>query len=400
MNSTAKPMRESVMRKEGAQVGRKLGVSLLIIAAIGLCSFIALPVVNKKEAPPALVISGFVEAHEIQVGSKVGGRVSEVMVKSGQLLKPGEPLIRFDIKDLLVQRAQLEAKTVQARAYLAKLENGNRPEEISQAEAVARREHARLLALKNGPRPQEIAQAKAELAAAQSDYENALANFSRFQELYKQDYVSRVEFDNVTNHKNIAKAKLAACEQKVALLEAGTRAEEIDAAAAQYQQAEDNARMMRAGTRKEDITDARARLAEAEAALEKLTILIAEGEVVSPSHCRIETISARPGDLLPPGKLIAKLLEEDQIWIRAYVPENELGRVFIGQQAGLTIDTFANRVFTGKVTEISSQGEYIPRNLQTRDDRKHQVFAVKIEIENSEKLFKSGMTADVRLEVK
>src|SRR5262249_9637033 len=157
---------------------------------------------------------------------------------------------------------------------------------------------------------------------------------------------------------------------------------------------------MRDGARREDIDDARARLAEAQAALAQLKILIDEGEVDAPANCRIETISVRPGDLLPPGKLIAKLLEEDQVWIKAYVPEDQLGHVFIGQPVGFTIDTFGNRLFSGKITEISSEGEYIPRNLQTRDDRKHQVFAIKIEFDNREHLCKSGMTADVRLEVK
>src|SRR5439155_21218868 len=103
-----------------------------------------------------LLLSGTVESHEIQVGSKVGGRVSEVLVNEGNEVKTGELLVRFDISELFAERQKLEARIEQAEANLRKLQVGYRPEEIAQAEAATGKERASLEALRNGARPQEL----------------------------------------------------------------------------------------------------------------------------------------------------------------------------------------------------------------------------------------------------
>src|SRR5688572_17311016 len=97
-----------------------------------------------KDKESSLLLSGTVETNEIQVGSKVGGRISEVLVVEGQIVKAGEPIVRFDISELLAERHQLEARIAQAEANLRKFEHGYRTEEIEQAEAAAAREMANL----------------------------------------------------------------------------------------------------------------------------------------------------------------------------------------------------------------------------------------------------------------
>jgi multidrug resistance efflux pump len=90
------------------------------------------------------------------------------------------------------------------------------------------------------------------------------------------------------------------------------------------------------------------------------------------------------------------MLEPNQLWVRVYVPEPELGRVKIGQPAMLTVDTYPKREFPGKVVEIRTQSEYTPRNVQTLDQRMDQVFGVKVAIDPTPEL-KPGMAASVRL---
>jgi multidrug resistance efflux pump len=83
--------------------------------------------------------------------------------------------------------------------------------------------------------------------------------------------------------------------------------------------------------------------------------------------------------------------------VKIYVPETELGRVRLGQAATVTVDAYARREFTGQVSEIGSEAEFLPRNVQTRDDREHQVFGLKVRVDNADGVLKSGMSATVRL---
>jgi multidrug resistance efflux pump len=80
------------------------------------------------------------------------------------------------------------------------------------------------------------------------------------------------------------------------------------------------------------------------------------------------------------------------------VPETELARVHLGQPASVRVDSFGGRAFSGHVGQIASEAEFLPRNVQTKSDREHEVFGVKVYVDNAEQVLKSGMSATVRLE--
>ena len=106
----------------------------------------------------------------------------------------------------------------------------------------------------------------------------------------------------------------------------------------------------------------------------------------------------RPGDVLAANAPVARLQRAGDLWVKVFVPETEIGAVTLGQGASVTVDSFPGRRFAGKVSWIASQAEYTPRNVQTADERRHQVFAVKVVVEDPEGVFKSGMAADVVLD--
>ena len=97
--------------------------------------------------------SGTVETREIEIGSKIGGRVTEVPVEEGQAVKAGSTLLQFECEELKAQLVQARARLEQAQADLDKMLGGNRPEEIAQAEANAQAQKAALESARNGPRP-------------------------------------------------------------------------------------------------------------------------------------------------------------------------------------------------------------------------------------------------------
>ena len=349
--------------------------------------------------------SGTVETREIQAGSKVGGRVTEVLVVEGQKVSGGTVMVRFDAAELQASSRQLEARVSQAEADAAKLRRGFRPEEIAQAEANVGRERAQLDALRAGPRTQEIEQAESELAAATAEAGNAESSYQRIEQLLKTGDVSSQARDDARARRDAARSRANAISERVKLLRAGTREEEIRAGEARYQQALASLNLIRKGYRQEEIAAAEARLREARALLDEVRARLAEAQVMAPqscgqSGCLVEVVSVRPGDVVTPNKTVAILLEPAQLWVRIFVPEPTLGRVSIGQKANVRVDSFPDRDFTGDVEQISSRSEFLPRNIQTREDRNHQVFGVKVRVDNSSGALKSGMAAVVRLEPK
>lgn len=342
--------------------------------------------------------TGTVETREIQIGSKVGGRVTEVPVEEGQLITAGKPLVRFECDELKAQRAQAQASLDQAQADLDKMFRGNRPEEVEQAEATESAQHAAFEAAQNGPRRQEIDQAQADYSATTADATNTEVFYQRMKKLVETDTVSRQQFDDAKNKRDAAVQRAESARQRLALLQAGTRVEDLNAAKARYQQAQAAALLARKGFRKEDINAARGRLAQAQGRVAELDARLREAELSTPADAIVEVVSVRPGDLVPAGRIVITMLEASQLWVKVYVPETELANVHLGQTATVRVDSFSGKDFKGHVGQIASQAEFLPRNVQTKSDREHQVFGVKVYVDNAQQILKSGMSATVRLE--
>ena len=269
-------------------------VSVLVIAATWL-------VFRLLERRSRYEYSGTVETREIQIGSKVGGRVIAVPVEEGQVIRAGTSLVRFECDELKAQRAQAQASLEQAQADLDKMQRGNRPEEIDQAEATAKAQREAYEAAQHGPRRQEIDQAQAEFSAATSDANNAEVFYQRMEKLVATDTISRQQFDDAKNKSDAAAQRAESARQRLALLQAGTRVEDLNAAKARYQQAEAAATLSRKGFRKEDIDAARGRVAAAHGRVAELDARLREAELTAPADAVVEVVSVRPGDLVPSG---------------------------------------------------------------------------------------------------
>lgn len=327
--------------------------------------------------------SGTVEARNIRVGSKIGGRIDKVLVREGDSVQPGQILIAFDDKEL-------QAEFEQARASLEKMQRGYRPEEIAEARAAAAQAQADWEQRKNGYRQEDIAAAQADLDRAKAEEVRTGLDFQRYDALAKKDLVSRQQRDTAEANWKVAQAQVENASKKLEELKRGYRPEEIASAQARYQQAQATLEKLEHGNRREDIDAAKAALAYDEARYR-------ERQVVAPSASTVEVLDVRPGDIIPPNTPVATLLERDQIYVRIYIPETEIGLVQTGQKAKVTVDSFPKKAFSGVVEQINQQAEFLPRNVQTREERIHQVFGVKIRIDDSSGQVKPGMAADVKL---
>jgi HlyD family secretion protein len=331
----------------------------------------------------ALQGSGTVEARDIRVGSKVGGRIDKVLVREGDTVQPGQTLITFDDKELL-------ASLDQSRAAAEKAQRGYRPEEIAEARAAAEQAKADYELRKNGYRRGDIASAQAEFDRAAADETRAQVDFQRYDALAQKDLVSKQQRDTAEANWKMALAQQQNLQHKLEELKHGYRPEEIASAEAHYREALATLEKYERGNRREDID-----LAKASYALDEARFR--ERQVVAPSAATVEVLDVRPGDLIAPNTPVATLLEKDQIYVRIYIPETEIGRVQLGQKAEVRVDSFPKTVFDGVVEQINQQAEFLPRNVQTREERVHQVFGVKIRINDPAGHVLAGMAADVKL---
>ncbi len=237
----------------------------------------------------------------------------------------------------------------------------------------------------------------------------------------------RLENPPLVRQRQEQAARLAAARAALALVEAGPRIEEIARARADWLRLDaerprqerllqqgatttarhDDARYqaeaqrqvyeeLRRGSRPEDVAHARAVVDQEAARMAWFDAQVAELVVHAPAAADVQAVGVRPGDLVAPHQPVITLLERDQLWVRAYVPEPELGRVVVGRPATVEVDTFPGRAFPGRVTRISPRAEYTPRNVQTLRERAEQVFAIRVEVAPSP-LLKAGMAAIVRM---
>jgi multidrug resistance efflux pump len=331
----------------------------------------------------ALQGSGTVEARNIRVGSKVAGRIDKVLVREGDSVQPGQVLITFDDKEL---QAALE----QSRASAEKAQRGYRPEEIAEARAAAAQAKADFDLKKNGYRKEDIAAAQADLDRAKADEVRTHLDFGRYDALAKKDLVSKQQRDTAEANWKVARAQMEYAQHKLEELKQGYRPEEIASAEARFQQARATLEKLQRGNRREDVELAKAAYAYDEARFR-------ESKVVAPSAAIVEVLDVRPGDLIAPNTPVATLLEKDQIYVRIYIPETQYGRLKLGQKAEVRVDSFPKTVFEGVLEQINQQAEFLPRNVQTREERVHQVFGVKIRINDPAGRVLAGMAADVKL---
>ena len=328
-----------------------------------------------RRGPGPLTASGTLEARNITVGSKAGGRVSRVLANEGDHVKPGQVMVEFEDAELGARLLQARGRFQQAQANLAKMEHGSRPEEIAEARASGA----------SGYPAHELEVAQAELAQAQADAVQAQRDYQRYRTLAAEGVVSRQLLDQAQARYDSTRAAVE------------TRRHAIAAAQGRLQAASAVEQRVQHGFRREDIAAARAELTSAEGDLKEAETMWEERVVKSPANAVVEVLDIRPGDLLPPNAGVAKLLESDQLFVMVYVPENLIGAVRVGQAAAVTVDAYPDS-FSAKVEQIRQRAEFLPRNVQTREEREHQVIGVKLRVDNRDSKLRPGISANVRFE--
>jgi HlyD family secretion protein len=317
--------------------------------AAGLVLLVALSVVAAWAgrhlgggASKPVAVTGTIEATQVDVSVKITGRILERLVKEGDRVTRGQVLVRLDGAELAADVRRQDAALRSAQATLRDLEKGARPQEIEDARAA-------------------VSSAEATRTMTEREYQ-------RSDQLYTKNLIAAQDVDRARQAYEVAKAQERSARERLALLLAGSRPDQIDAA--------------------------RWQVAQAESALAQAESRLREARVVSPINGVVLRKNLEAGETANPGVPILTLVNPKDVWLRAYVPETEVGRLKVGDTAALRVDAFPNRVFTGRLIEIGSEAEFTPRNVQTKKERVTLVFRIKIQIDNPDGLLKPGLPAD------
>ena len=340
--------------------------------------------------------TGQVEGVAVTAGSRIGGRVVDVLVQEGESVRKGDVLLHLDDAEAQALVAAAVARLAGAEAVLAKLEAGATSEQVRQAEAGARAAEERYRMAERGARGEEIRVAKAALDATQAQRDTARTEFGRVKRLLDKEIVTQHQFDQAQMTLDTAEAHYRATREKWEMVTKGARAEEIAVAKALFDQAQAAVDEIRKGAREEDLAAARAARDAAKADLSRAQVGLREMTVVAPLDGVVEAIDVKPGDLVAPGPVV-RLVDPDDLEVLVYVSAALLGQLRLGQIVNLTTDSHGDTMFEGRIVHIATQGEYTPRNLQTQEERVQQVFGVKLKLDSHGGKIRAGMTVTAHI---
>lgn len=338
---------------------RLIVVSLLAVAAAAL--LIHLLAGEDESDQTALRVSGTIEVTEARLSFKIPGHLAERAFDEGDSIAAGQKVARLDDRDQLLAVESAETELALARAVLAELEAGSRPEEITMAQA-------------------ELELARAAAKSAEIRLRQSETDFRRHAALVTEGGVSRQAFEEYRALYQTARQNREEAEARVTV------------AAARLD-------LRRAGARSEQIDQARARLAGAEKALDIARLQLAHTTIAAPFDGVVLTTSAEIGEFLNPSTPVLIIGDLNRPWLRAYINETDLGRVKLNQAVRVTTDSYPGTTYHGRISFISDQAEFTPKSVQTFEERVKLMYRVKIALTNPDGELKPGMPADAWIDL-
>lgn len=286
----------------------------------------------------------------VAVSAKVNGRIEKVLVQEGEVVQPGQVIVQLEKQEFEAQVEQAQANLAIAKARLAELTAGNRPQEVAQSNAL-------------------VLQARANM-------ENARRNSDRDELLAASGAISQQQRD------------------------ASRTAYEI--AAAQMESAREQHSMSSEGFRKEAVMMAAAQVKQAEAALKNAEIQLADTEVKAPVSGTVALKSVENGEVVAFGQQVFSISNLSDVWVGANIEETQIGRIKIGQLVEFTIDAYADHYFHGHVSEVGpaagSQFALLPtENSSANFTKVTQRLPIKIKVDDSDVVLKPGMSAIITI---
>ncbi len=384
---------------------------LILIIFLGVIGFLIWYFVLRTPPPPKGIIqvAGRIEGDDAKVAAKTNGRIKEINVREGDQVKAGQIIAVIDGEQIKAREDQAKAAIDQAEARVTRAQQQIAVLQAQEEQSALGINQSRLDAQGRVNQAEaQVATAEAQVAAAESQLAQVEANYNqakwdaeKYSKLEEQGDVSertskqakntlaaqeaavrsaRKQVDVARKQVDVARANVTSA--KAMLANPAIRTAQTKAVAKQIEQAQTDITAAQAEAER-----SRAALREAEAARKDLTI-------TSPFDGTVATRTAEPGEVVTQGSTIITLVNLNQVYLRAFVPEGEIGKVRVGQRAKVYLDSNPKQPFEATVSRIDPEASFTPENTYFRDDRVKQVVGVKLLLTNPQGYAKPGMPAD------
>lgn len=319
-----------------------------LVALVAIGGYLYHDYRESVRASSQLTLHGNVNVREVALAFRGSDRVAELLVDAGDTVKAGQVLARLDKRDLELQRAELKGR-------------------IAAQESVVER-------LQNGSRQEDTAQLAAQVNSSRANLEYANLELQRLQNAYDESNggaISAQALDAARARAKVAVANVAQAEQAYAKSVHGARPEELKEGAA-------NLEVLKSTLARQDY-------------------LLSQMELIAPANGVIRSRLLEVGDMASPQTPVFKMALEDKKWVRVYVNEKDLGRVYEGLKAEITIDGQESKKLQGQVGYIGSVAEFTPKTVQTDEVRTTLVYEVRVYVQDEDNILRMGMPATVTL---
>ena len=324
---------------------RKIILPVIIVAALATAAAIAWWRHNNAAPVTELVLYGNADIRQVELAFNASERIDDMRVREGERVHKGQLLATLDTQSLSQNVEQRAAQAAAQEQVLARLEAGSRPEEIRKA--------------------------RAEVEAARVAADNAERTYARIKALVARQFVAEQQASDARAAADGAQARLKAAQETLQLAVLGAR--------------------------KEDIAAARATLEANRAALAIAEKQLADAELHAPADGIIQDRILEPGDMASPQHPVYTLALTDPVWVRAYVPGPQLGKLRPGMRAVVTTDSYPDARYRGWIGFISPTAEFTPKAVETTEVRTSLVYQVRVFVCNPQDQLRLGMPATITI---
>jgi HlyD family secretion protein len=308
--------------------------------------------------------TGTIEGVDVDVTSRLATRITDVLVREGDLVRAGQTVVTLDCTD---QAAALDQARAQLSAAVASFDASHDSTVSADRSASAGRSNA--------------AAARAQIAALEAEEKLAAIELARTQRLVATGAVAGDELDNARSRHDSLTAQVAAqhATEDASLQQAGALRSTGSAQRAQSDAAQRNVDVARSAIARADVS-------------------VRECTLAAPRSGMVATRVLEPGEPVQPGSVVLTISDVTEARTRFYLPNAELAAAAPGRKVMVRADAYPGQVFEGTIFYVSPRAEFTPRNVQTREDRERLVYAVEVRIANADLRLREGMPVEVAIE--
>lgn len=369
-------------------------------------------ILSRPSGDRPIELSGRIEGYETDIGAKVPGRVESIPVREGEKVTAGSAIVQLDDDEIQAQLREAEAKidAAKQRQRQAQLQINVLNDRLREATLSLQQSRQNTRG--------RVSQSEANVASAEAELQRALATLQetrsqlelaktdrdRFATLLDGGAISQQQFDRAQTNMDTLQDLLAARQAEV---EAARR--KVNAAQGELEQAQTttlNPEIRQTQIRAlqtqleqamSQLEAARSDVKQTQAAKEAIAAKINDLKIVAPIDGIVLDRVAEPGEVVAAGQPLLSLIDLNDVYLRGYIPEGQIGRVRVGQPANVYLDSFPDRPLDAEVCAIDTEASFTPENIYFRQDRVKQAFGLKLCLDNADGFAKPGMPADAEI---